>query len=102
MSEAELDEYERWLDIPDQQIFAWVNGSEAAPAEFDTALFRRLRDFHRGGANMSDRNLPPNCCKPGKALTLAQVADGAEGLVLADLARAIAARDQCAGDFARA
>ncbi|HEY6861861.1 MAG TPA: transcription-repair coupling factor [Pseudolabrys sp.] len=29
--------------------------------------------------------------KPGKPLTLAQVADGAEGLVLADLARAIAA-----------
>ena len=29
--------------------------------------------------------------KPGKPLTLAQVADGAEGLVLADLARAVAA-----------
>jgi transcription-repair coupling factor (superfamily II helicase) len=31
--------------------------------------------------------------KPGRALTLAGIADGAEGLVLADLARAIAARD---------
>jgi transcription-repair coupling factor (superfamily II helicase) len=30
--------------------------------------------------------------RPGTALTLAQVADGAEGLVLADLARAVAAR----------
>jgi len=50
MSEAELDEYERWLDIPDQQIFAWVNGSEAAPAAMDTALFRRLIAFHRGAA----------------------------------------------------
>jgi transcription-repair coupling factor (superfamily II helicase) len=30
--------------------------------------------------------------KAGKALTLAQVADGAEGMVLADLARAVAAR----------
>ncbi len=49
MSEAELGEYERWLDIPDQQIFAWVNGSEPAPAELDTALFRRLIAFHRGG-----------------------------------------------------
>jgi len=50
MSEAELDEYERWLDIPDQQIFAWVNGSEAAPDAMDTALFRSLIAFHRGEA----------------------------------------------------
>jgi transcription-repair coupling factor (superfamily II helicase) len=35
---------------------------------------------------------PAELLKPGQALTLAQVADGAEGLVLADLARAIAAR----------
>ncbi len=48
LSDAELDEYERWLEVPDQQIFAWVNGSQAAPGEIDTALFRRLRDFHHG------------------------------------------------------
>ncbi|RDV01149.1 transcription-repair coupling factor [Undibacter mobilis] len=35
---------------------------------------------------------PAQALKVGRALTLAQVADGAEGLVLADLARAIAAR----------
>jgi hypothetical protein len=34
---------------------------------------------------------PAELLKAGKALTLSQVADGAEGLVLADLARAIAA-----------
>jgi transcription-repair coupling factor (superfamily II helicase) len=34
---------------------------------------------------------PAERLKPGRAVTLAQVADGAEGLVLADLARAIAA-----------
>ncbi|MGB8894489.1 MAG: transcription-repair coupling factor, partial [Pseudolabrys sp.] len=34
---------------------------------------------------------PAELLKPGKPLTLAQVADGAEGLVLADLARAIVA-----------
>ena len=48
LSDAELDEYETWLEIPDQQIFTWVNGSQLAPAEIDTALFRRLRDFHYG------------------------------------------------------
>jgi transcription-repair coupling factor (superfamily II helicase) len=35
---------------------------------------------------------PAELLKPGHALTLARVADGAEGLVLADLARAVAAR----------
>jgi antitoxin CptB len=47
LAEAELGELERWLEIPDQQIFAWVNGMEMTPQEFDTSLFRRLRDFHR-------------------------------------------------------
>jgi antitoxin CptB len=46
LSDAELDEYERWLEFPDQQIFTWVNGSQPAPAEVDTVLFRRLRTFH--------------------------------------------------------
>jgi transcription-repair coupling factor (superfamily II helicase) len=35
---------------------------------------------------------PAELLRPGRALTLAQVADGAEGLVLADLARSVAAR----------
>jgi antitoxin CptB len=46
LADAELTELERWLDVPDQQIFAWVNGMEPVPANFDTALFRRLREFH--------------------------------------------------------
>ena len=50
LSEADLDEVERWLDVPDQQIFAWVNGTEPAPAEYDTALFRRLREFQNKSA----------------------------------------------------
>ena len=49
LSDAELDTFESWLEIPDQQIYAWVNGSEPAPGEVDTALFRKLRAFHRMG-----------------------------------------------------
>jgi len=47
LSAPELDEYERWLEVPDQRIFAWVNGAQTVPPEFDSVLFRRLRDFHR-------------------------------------------------------
>jgi antitoxin CptB len=46
LSDTELDTVECWLDIPDQQMFAWVTGAEQTPAEIDSALFRRLRDFH--------------------------------------------------------
>jgi len=48
LSDGDLDELERWLDVPDQQMFAWVNGMEPAPADYDTGLFRRLRAFHSG------------------------------------------------------
>jgi antitoxin CptB len=52
LSDAELDEVETWLDIPDQQMFAWVNGAEVPPPELETPLFRRLRGFHSAGSNL--------------------------------------------------
>ena len=52
LSDAELDEYEAWLEVPDQQIFTWGNGTQKAPAAIDTALFRRLRDFHHKGETL--------------------------------------------------
>ena len=50
LSDSELDEIERWLDVPDQQIFVWVNGMEPVPPNYDTSLFRRLRSVHDKGA----------------------------------------------------
>ena len=47
LNESDLAEVEGWLDIPDQQMFAWVNGAETAPSEVDTILFRKLRSFHK-------------------------------------------------------
>ena len=49
LSDSELAEIERWLDVPDQQMFAYVLGTEAAPPDIDTSLFRRLRSFHGSG-----------------------------------------------------
>jgi antitoxin CptB len=45
LNDAELEEVESWLDVPDQQMFAYVNGTQATPPALDTALFKRLRDF---------------------------------------------------------
>jgi antitoxin CptB len=50
LSDAELDEYETWLEIPDQQMFAWVNGADRPPDELDTALFHKLLNFHSKGS----------------------------------------------------
>ena len=43
MSEAELDEFERLLDVPDPSVLAWITGEEPVPAQYDTPLFVRLR-----------------------------------------------------------
>jgi len=42
---AELDQYERLLQAPDNDIFDWVAGREPVPAEHDTPVLHRLRAF---------------------------------------------------------
>ena len=46
LDDADLTEVEGWLEVPDQQMFAWVNGAETPPPDVDTPLFRKLRTFH--------------------------------------------------------
>jgi antitoxin CptB len=45
MTDGELDELERLLDVPDQEIYSWFTGEGVAPAQFDSALFKRMREF---------------------------------------------------------
>ena len=46
LSDAELDDYERLIENPDPDLLNWVTGTSAAPASYDTAMLRCLRDFH--------------------------------------------------------
>jgi antitoxin CptB len=46
LSDAELAEYERLIQVPDPDLYAWISGEIAVPANYDTPLLRRLRDFH--------------------------------------------------------
>ena len=46
LTEAELDEYERLLEAREHDLLAWVTGQSPVPADCDTPLFRRVRDFH--------------------------------------------------------
>jgi antitoxin CptB len=46
LSESELGELERLIEVPDRDLLSWITGEEAVPPDFDSALFRSLRDFH--------------------------------------------------------
>ena len=45
LTENELSELEQLLEVPDRELLAWVTYEAEVPANFDTALFRRLREF---------------------------------------------------------
>jgi antitoxin CptB len=50
LDDADLACFEALLDVPDQELFAWVIGQEAIPEADDTPFLRRLIAFHRGEA----------------------------------------------------
>jgi antitoxin CptB len=44
--EAALDDFERLIEVPNAELYHWVSGEAAAPAEHDTAVLRDLKSFH--------------------------------------------------------
>jgi antitoxin CptB len=55
MSEAELDEFERLLDMPDPEVLAWITGEETTPPDFETPLFARLRTAPRDALTRAEK-----------------------------------------------
>jgi antitoxin CptB len=48
---ADLDAFEGLLEVSDPDLYAWISGERAIPAQVDTPLLRRLREFsQRAGA----------------------------------------------------
>lgn len=52
MNEAEIRQFEALMEAPDPEVFSWVVGQEPVPIEYDTAVFRRLVEFHRSGKGL--------------------------------------------------
>jgi antitoxin CptB len=46
LTDAELDQYEHLLDALETELLAWLTGTSKVPAQHDTAMFRRVREFH--------------------------------------------------------
>jgi antitoxin CptB len=47
MSEAELDQFEQLIEVPDHELFDWIMSDTRPCAECDTAVFARLKAFHQ-------------------------------------------------------
>ena len=45
-ADAEMDDLEVLMEEPDPDIFKWLTGAADLPAEFDTPVFRRMKQFH--------------------------------------------------------
>jgi len=42
LTDAELEQYEALLEVPDTDFLKWVTGEKPVPASYDTALFREI------------------------------------------------------------
>lgn len=47
---AGLDAFERLLDAPDQDVYAWILGQAPVPTVFDTPTLAAIRAFSNGTA----------------------------------------------------
>jgi antitoxin CptB len=48
MSDDDLNDFERLIEVPDRDLFTWVTGKADTPGNYDTAVFQRLKTFHCG------------------------------------------------------
>jgi antitoxin CptB len=49
LSDRDLDDYERLLDVPDHDLYAWVSGELNIPDVHRSDLLDRIVRFHNGG-----------------------------------------------------
>ena len=41
----QLDEFERLLEVPDHDLYAWIIGTEPSPADYDSDVLELIRSF---------------------------------------------------------
>ncbi len=46
LSAQELDDFELLIEVPDRDLFGWIVSGTEVPSNYDTPVFRKLRDFH--------------------------------------------------------
>ena len=53
--DAELDQFEHLIELPNAELYAWIVGDEAVPAEQDTPVLRQLIAFHNRPQTRGDK-----------------------------------------------
>lgn len=46
LAEPDLDDFESLLKLPDNDVYEWVSGRSAPPADYDTPLLRMILAFN--------------------------------------------------------
>ncbi|MEY3552665.1 MAG: hypothetical protein RL735_1013 [Pseudomonadota bacterium] len=46
LTDGELDDFERLMDLPDRDVLMFITGEAATPTHYDTPVFRKLKTFH--------------------------------------------------------
>jgi antitoxin CptB len=46
LSDEDVAEFERLIEVTDRDLLGWITGELEAPSNYDTPLFRRLKSFH--------------------------------------------------------
>lgn len=47
LSEEELHEFERLIEVLDRDLLSWVTGEAQVPENYDSEVFRQLKAFHQ-------------------------------------------------------
>lgn len=45
MSKIEVQEFEKILNLPDQDVYEWITSRTPVPAQYQSAVFTKLQDF---------------------------------------------------------
>ena len=56
--ESGLNDFERLMEAPNAELYAWVVGAENVPADYDTAVLAKLRSFHTRTKQMTAGEKP--------------------------------------------
>ncbi len=52
LDETALDDFERLIEAPNADLYAWVSGAATVPANYDTAVLAKLKAFHMHASKM--------------------------------------------------
>jgi antitoxin CptB len=52
--DSELEQFQRLIEVPNAELYAWIVGHEAVPKEHDTPVLRQLIAFHNRSQNRGE------------------------------------------------